>query len=275
MTSETVTNYCAVVGNPIGHSLSPQIHQTFASQFSMPLRYERIQATETTFVEIVDRFFATGGTGLNITSPFKEMAFELCDETCAMSQAANSCNTLYRHDGKLMGTTTDGYGWLNDMKRLGFDLSGKSILLLGAGGANRILYHTLLENIESLNPASIVWANRSLDKLLAQPDHRLVIKVPLDQIPAMAFDLVINGISVGLQNEFPELALSISPMSLVYDLNYGEGAKPFHHWAMRSGAKEQQCVDGWGMLVGQAAKSFEIWWSKTPESSHLIEHGLV
>ena len=269
------TNYCAVIGNPISHSLSPQIHQAFAAQFSMPLRYERLQATKETFAATVQQFFATGGMGLNVTTPFKEMAFVLCDETCSMSQAAHSCNTLYQQDGKLVGTTTDGYGWLNDIRRLDINLSGKSILLLGAGGANRILYHTLLENTDALNPASIVWANRSLDKLLTQPDHRLVIKVPLDQIPAMAYDLVINGISVGWQHEFPELALSISPSALVYDLNYGDGAKPFHHWATKAGANEQLCVDGWGMLVGQAAKSFEIWWDKQPETIELIEQGGV
>ena len=268
------TNYCAVIGNPISHSLSPQIHQAFASQFSMPLRYERLQATDSTFVNTVNQFFASGGKGLNVTSPFKELAFDLCDQTCAMSRAAHSCNTLYQQDGKLVGTTTDGYGWLSDISRLEFDISGKSILLLGAGGANRILYHTLLENVDSLNPASIVWANRSLDKLLTQPDHRLVIKTPLDQIPAMAFDLVINGISVGLQNQFPDLALSISPSALVYDLNYGEGARPFHRWAIRSGANEQHCVDGWGMLVGQAAKSFEIWWNLEPDTHELMAQGL-
>ncbi len=264
-------NYCAVIGNPIAHSLSPLIHQEFAAQSHMPLIYERLQATEETFAETVREFFAAGGRGLNVTSPFKQMAFMLCDETSPMSQAAQSCNTLYQKDGKIVGTTTDGEGWLEDVIRRGFDFAGKSILLVGAGGANRILYHTLLDNLDSLNPASIVWANRSMDKLLDQPDHRLVIKVPLDQIPAMAYDLVVNGISVGLQNQYPDLALSIAPTAMAYDLNYGDAAKPFHDWAVTSGALEHNCVDGWGMLVGQAAKSFEIWWQKKPEITQLIE----
>ena len=102
MNSESVNNHCAVIGNPIGHSLSPQIHQVFASQFSMPLSYDRIQATEEDFDAIVGQFFKSGGTGLNITTPFKERAFALCDQTCSMSKAAQSCNTLYMSAGKLV-----------------------------------------------------------------------------------------------------------------------------------------------------------------------------
>ena len=274
MSTETLLNRCAVIGNPIAHSLSPQIHQQFAVKFDMTIDYQRIVATEDNFTEIVQRFFAAGGRGLNITAPFKQRAFSLCDHTCSMSEAAQSCNTLYMSEGKLVGTTTDGGGWLDDIQRLGFDFNDKSILLLGAGGANRILYHTLLEKMDLLQPKAIVWANRSIERLDDQPNHPVVTKVALNEIPDTRFDLIINGISVGLHSEFPSLAVTLDSGTLIYDLNYGPGAKAFHRWASNCGASADNCIDGWGMLVNQAARSFAIWWGKSPATATLIKQGI-
>ena len=275
MSNESKPNRCAVIGNPIGHSLSPEIHGSFAQQFAMSLQYDKLLATEENFNQIVKDFFAAEGTGLNITTPFKEMAFDLCESTCDLSRVAKSCNTLYMSNGQLVGTTTDSIGWLQDIRRLEFDFTDARILMIGAGGASRILIHTLLDHFDELNYSTIVWANRSIEKLAAEVDHHSIIKVGLDDIPQSDFDLVINGISVGWQNEFPTLAVKPTPETVMYDLNYGGGAKPFHNWAIAQGASEENCIDGWGMLVNQAAASFAIWWDKQPETTALIESGVI
>ena len=275
MSKVSEANRCAVIGNPIGHSLSPEIHNNFAQQFDLSLQYDKQLATEENFNQIVNDFFTGGGTGLNITTPFKEMAFELCESTCALSRVAKSCNTLYLSEGKLLGTTTDSIGWLEDIRRLEFDFTKVRILIIGAGGASRILIHTLLDHFDDLNYSTIVWANRSVDKLAAEVDHQSIMKVGLDEIPPCSFDLVINGISVGWQNEFPALAATLSSQTVMYDLNYGAGAKPFHQWAITRGASMNNCFDGWGMLVNQAAASFAIWWGKQPDTKTLIESGVI
>lgn len=275
MSMDLEHNLCAVIGNPIAHSLSPEIHANFAQQFDMSLRYDKLLATDETFSQVVKDFFAAGGRGLNITTPFKEKAFQMCASTCQLSRRAKSCNTLYIDEGQLVGTTTDGLGWLQDIERLGFKFADARILLIGAGGASRILIHSLLAQYDHLRFSDIVWSNRSIDKLVAQVDHERITKVGLSDIPASDYDLIINGLSVGWQNAYPELDIPLQPDALIYDLNYGSGAQPFHDWALTHGAGQDRLVDGWGMLVNQAAASFNIWWNKQPETTALIESGVI
>ena len=268
------SNKCAVIGNPIAHSLSPVIHQHFASQFDMSLEYERIEATEENFNDIVTNFFANGGHGMNVTSPFKEMAFQLADERSEMSEKAISCNTLYMVDGKLTGTTTDGDGWLADIRRLEIPVAGKRLLFLGAGGATRILIHQLLALPEEEAPAAIIIANRTVEKLEPLKISPLISTTGLNDIPAGGFDLIVNGLSVGLKSSFPDLPIEIPEGCHVYDLNYGKGARPFLDWAEQvKKVPSNLCHDGWGMLVNQAAYSFSIWWQNKPSVTRLIEAG--
>jgi shikimate dehydrogenase len=107
----TAAKKFAVIGNPIAHSRSPEIHQAFAQQTGIDLSYERILAPLNDFTKVVQDFFAHGGSGLNITVPFKEQAFERCDQLTERAQAARAVNTLWMQDGKLYGDNTDGAGW--------------------------------------------------------------------------------------------------------------------------------------------------------------------
>ena len=108
---------CAVVGNPIEHSRSPAIHQSFAKQCGISLDYQKILATPEDFETRVRRFFEQGGIGLNITLPFKETAHALCDQLSDVAAACGSVNTLsMTQQGQLLGDTTDGAGLINDLK---------------------------------------------------------------------------------------------------------------------------------------------------------------
>jgi len=143
--SELSRSRFAVIGNPVAHSMSPLIHQAFADQFGINLCYEKILAEEETFQQVVDQFFAEGGKGLNITTPFKSLAAAYASDCSAIAKASNSVNTLFYDDaGNLRGDSTDGRGWLADIRRLGINLIDKNVLVIGAGGAARIIINTLL-----------------------------------------------------------------------------------------------------------------------------------
>jgi len=131
----TVPRY-AVFGNPVAHSKSPQIHRQFALQEGVEIEYERICADIGGFAQAVEAFFADGGRGANVTVPFKQEAFALSDEHSERALAAGAVNTLILlENGKIRGDNTDGLGLTDDIaKRLGVEISGKTVLLLGAGG---------------------------------------------------------------------------------------------------------------------------------------------
>ena len=261
-------NRCAVIGNPIQHSRSPQIHQHFAGQFDMPLVYERIQGETDSFEALVQTYFSDGGRGLNITTPFKEQAFAMAQVKHTSASAAKSGNTLWMADERLHVASTDGEGWYRHIQELGIELVGKRILILGAGGAGRVI----IEQLRSLAVASeVVVANRTVEKLTGLQLTGNLTGSSLDDIPALSYDLIINSLSTGWQNAFPDLSIPISADTLAYDLNYADGSRSFRDWFHTNGGKAEQFYDGWGMLVCQAALSFELWWGKTPAVSKLIQ----
>jgi len=135
----TIPRY-AVFGNPVAHSKSPQIHQQFALQEGVEIEYERICADIDGFAQAVEAFFANSGRGANVTVPFKQEAFALSDEHSERALAAGAVNTLILlENGKIRGDNTDGLGLTDDIsKRLGVELSGKTVLLLGARRHSRI-----------------------------------------------------------------------------------------------------------------------------------------
>jgi shikimate dehydrogenase len=160
-----MTDRYAVIGHPIEHSKSPQIHAAFAAQAGEPLEYGRILGNLNDFAGDVRRFVAEGGRGLNITVPFKTEAFELLDDLSAQARAAGAVNTLIVRDGGLLrGDNTDGIGLIRDLTaNHGFALTGKRVLLLGAGGAARGVLRPLLE----AGPAELLIANRTAAKAQA------------------------------------------------------------------------------------------------------------
>ncbi|MFJ0663398.1 hypothetical protein WLV31_08180, partial [Bordetella bronchiseptica] len=126
----------AVIGNPIAHSRSPQIHAMFSAQTGRPLRYERLLAPVDGFLPTVQAFRESGGLGLNVTVPFKLEAYALAEARLSeRARLAGAVNTLSWRDGAWHGCNTDGVGLVNDLLRLGVALAGARVLLVGAGGA--------------------------------------------------------------------------------------------------------------------------------------------
>ncbi len=259
-----------VVGNPIAHSKSPQIHAAFAAQTGQNLSYERLLAPLDGFAASVAAFRADGGKGLNVTVPFKQEAWQLCDELSERAQLAEAVNTIQLEDGRIVGDNTDGVGLCRDIcHNLQQALQGKRILLLGAGGAARGVILPLLAE----HPACLTIANRTASKAeqLAQQfqQHGTINASSYQALAGQTFDVVINATSASLSDALPPLpAGCFAPGSLAYDMMYGKGLTPFLLFAQQQGAA--QLADGLGMLVEQAAEAFRIWRGVRPETAPVI-----
>ena len=261
-----------VMGYPVSHSRSPVIHRLFALQTGQELQYELLQITPDKLGVAVRQFQRTGGKGLNITVPHKTEIVKLCDHLTERASTAGAVNTVSFIDGEIYGDNTDGIGLLRDLAiNLGVTLDGANILILGAGGATRGIIGPLLE----MQPASLRIANRTMDKAQALADHFSrsgpVSACRFNVVPVSEkYDLIINATSAGVKGEVPPYpAAAVSPDTLCYDLSYGLKPTPFSIWAREQGA--QRSVMGWGMLVEQAAESFNIWRGVLPDTAPVLK----
>ncbi len=258
-----------VIGHPVSHSLSPAIHARFAQETGERLEYGALEAPLGAFGATARRFFDAGGAGANVTLPFKVDAFAFADRASARASAAGAANFLARRDGAIEADNTDGAGLVADLARnLGFALSGRRVLLLGAGGAARGVVGPLLAQ----RPAALLVANRTGARA-GELARRFALAGPVDasdlaSIPRAAFDLVVNATSTSTHGE--PLALPahvLVPGVLAYDMAYGPAAAAFLARARAGGAR---ACDGLGMLVEQAAESFFLWRGRRPATAALL-----
>ena len=170
-----MTRRFVVVGNPVGHSLSPRIHRMFALQTGRDLQYETLLAPLDGFVRTLHSFFAAGGSGANVTLPFKEAAFDWVTSCDEYAGSAGAVNTIVASGGEYRGYNTDGIGLVRDLTtNLGCDLKGKRVLILGAGGAVRGIIGPLLGASPSMrgrcesNQREGAGAGRSIRRSAAQ-----------------------------------------------------------------------------------------------------------
>lgn len=262
-----MTDRYAVIGNPIAHSKSPEIHAAFARATGEDLEYTRILAPLDGFAAAVAAFRAAGGRGLNVTLPFKGEACRLATELSDRARVVEAVNTL-RFDGvQILGDTTDGIGMVRDIAALGFAIEGRRVLLVGAGGASRSVIPALLD----ARPAAVVVVNRTFERAaeLERQFGGQVQGVGFAAVPRRPFDVVINATSAGHAGELPPLPRStFAPGALAYDMTYGPGAAPFLALAREAGAA--RVADGLGMLVEQAAESFFIWRGVRPDTAPVL-----
>ena len=261
----------AVIGNPVAHSKSPLIHRLFAAQCGLTIEYEAIQVETEDLSEFLDEFFRGGGKGLNVTLPLKEAAYKLCQRTSSRAALAAATNTLFLDaDGSLSGDNTDGAGLVTDIEvNHGFSIVGKSVLLLGAGGAVRGVLGPMIEK----KPAAITVLNRTLaraEQLSAEFAELMPLRaMDYDSFQAQRFDLIVNGTSMSLSGEVPALGSEVlADGGCCYDMMYSSSDTAFVAWAKENGAG--MALDGLGMLVEQAAESFRIWHGKCPDTAPVL-----
>lgn len=260
--------FLSVMGNPIEHSKSPWIHDQFAKQFDLQVNYIGIKPELNEFNSAVTEFQRNHGFGFNITLPFKQEAFKLAAVKSKRAEIAKAVNTMmFQPDGTLFGDNTDGIGLLNDItKNLCYSLTGKTIVILGAGGAIR----GILEPLLSQSPTKLIIANRTVQnaRQLASEFKTFgsVVGCGFNDLTNLTVDVIIDGTGFNADIKLPE-SLQLSEESLSYDLKYSN--TDFLRWAKRKGCK--LISDGLGMLVEQAAEAFLIWTGKKPDTCSVIQ----
>jgi shikimate dehydrogenase len=254
----------AVIGNPVAHSKSPAIHAAFARATAQDIEYGSIEAPLDAFAPTVEGWRLSGGKGLNVTLPFKHAAVRLCANLSERARRAQAVNTLRFDDS--FGDNTDGVGLVRDFTaNLQVELKGRSLLMLGAGGAAQGVVGALLE----AGVARLLIANRTVPKA-----EELARRFPgasacgYDALRGQRFDIVINATSAGLRDEAPPVPEGLlKAAALAYDMVYGRDT-PFLAAARKAGARAS---DGLGMLVEQAAESFFIWRGVHPATRPVLE----
>ena len=261
----------AVMGHPIAHSKSPFIHRRFAAELGEPVAYDALLVEPGGFPAAVERFRAEGGRGLNVTIPFKEEAFALSGRRTGRAQRAGAVNTLWFEGAAVCGDNTDGIGLVRDLtSNLAVRIEGRSVLLLGAGGAARGVVGPLLDE----RPKRLVIGNRTVSRAVEIArqfrGQGTVSAVALDGLTADGFDLVVNATAASLAGALPTLPPgTLRAGGVAYDTAYAAKPTPFVEWGTTEGAAI--ATDGLGMLVEQAAESFRIWRGRKPRTASVIQ----
>ena len=254
-----------VIGNPIAHSKSPEIHARFAAQTRQNLVYERLLAPLDGFAQTVQELVRQDARGANVTVPFKLEAYALATSLTDRAQAAGAVNTLKFEGNAIVGDNTDGVGLVTDIVRnAGVAIEEKKVLLLGAGGAARGVLLPVLQQY----PTALVIANRTLSKadelarLFAQHGKVKACSFEALQEP---FDVIINATSASLSSDLPPIAPAVfGANAFAYDMMYAKELTVFLRFAAQHGATVR---DGLGMLVEQAAEAFFMWRSVRPDTA--------
>lgn len=264
----------AVIGNPIHHSLSPEIHGMFAKEAGLLMDYEAVLSPLDEFQLTVETLISQKLSGVNITLPFKKEAYHLASQHSQHAKIAEAVNTFEFKDKEIIGHNTDGIGLVRDLEQnLHIDLHGKKILLIGAGGAAEGVIYSLLEK----NPLDLTLTNRTIEKSNIMKnkmnDYAKHLNVNLNvvditKLPQQYFDLIINATSASLHEA--DLGLDnkvFHDQCLAYDMMYGKETL----FIKQAKSQHAKTSDGLGMLVEQAAEAFYIWHHIKPQTKSVID----
>ncbi len=276
MTSSSALPRAGVAGWPIEHSRSPMIHQFWFDLCGIEADYERFPVPPGAFAEFAARIGKDGLVGSNVTVPHKVTAFAACDRRTPVAQALGAVNTLWREDGLLWGDNTDVAGFLGNLDESapGWDDRRRLALVVGAGGAARAIVYALVER----DFEHILIINRTLSHAqdLAAAYGDRVLAAPWDWLDAAmtSVDLLVNTSVLGMEGR-ANLSLDLGEMpehAVVADIVY----VPLRtHLIEAARARGLRTAEGLGMLLHQAAPSFERWFGRrpdvTPELRALVE----
>ena len=250
----------AVIGDPIDHSLSPNIHSAAFRELSLDCSYIAYRIPKDELEEGIESLKKIQIAGFNVTIPHKiEMMkyLDKIDESCSLIGAVN---TVVNNDGVLKGYNTDMGGFLEPLKKRNIDIENSNVLLLGAGGAAR----AIVAGFAKEKAKSITIANRTIEKAnnLAEFAKKISLDanaITIDNVGESAknYNIIVNATSIGLQNESSPISFEgINEKTVVYDIVY----LPMNTDFLKK-AKEKNAivVFGYEMLLGQAIRAFEIW----------------
>ena len=253
-----------VIGNPIDHSLSPKLHNYWIAQNKIKAIYEKKLVNKNDLKKIFDDIREKKISGLNVTVPFKKDVISFLDQLSPEAKETQSVNTIYLKDDKIFGHNTDIVGFQLNIKHINFNISGKKIFILGAGG----VVPSIISALNKMEASEIILSNRTKEK--AENLKNLFSNITVvnwGEVPN--FDMVINATSVGL-NKKDELGLNFSKVeknSLFYDVIYNPKNTNFLDNGKKLGHKTE---NGKMMFVYQASAAFEIWHNVKPNINNEV-----
>ena len=256
-----MTSFYGIIGNPVSHSLSPQIHNKWFEQNKIDAKYQFLQINGSeNLKELLNILPKMGYLGCNVTVPFKESIFNLLPLKNRKTPIP-AVNTIHLFENEWIGYNTDIFGFTQSIQEAFGEkfAQKKTALVLGAGGTS----HSIICGLKQMQVSEIFIYNRTYEK--AEQISNLYDTKPirtLGFINLETIDLIINTTTVGLKGEEVELDYNqISSKHFIFDVIYGKNHTKFLQNSKKNGAK---ICDGSQMLLFQAAKSFEIWTSIKP-----------
>jgi shikimate dehydrogenase len=269
-----MTKAC-VIGWPISHSRSPLIHGYWLKQNGIDGSYTRQPVEPSALGAFIANLASDGYAGCNVTIPHKEAVFDLVKRADDSTERLGAVNTVYVRDGNILGTNTDGEGFLNNLRSAvpSLTLANGRAVVLGAGGASLAVVNALLEQ----GVAEVAVANRTIEKaeqLRRRFGNRVAAIGWTDASDHLGeCSLLVNTTSLGMKGQ-PDLVIDLSRLSgtaLVTDIVY----TPLRtRLLMDAAARGNQVVEGLGMLLHQAVRGFSLWFGVTPQVTDEL-HDLV
>lgn len=258
----STTRLTGLLGHPVAHSKSPQMHNAAFAELGLDYRYLAFDVEPERIGEAVAGIRALGVRGVNVTIPHKVAVIPHLDELSEEARLIGAVNTIVQEDGRLIGYNTDGIGYISALREeTGFDVSGKRILLLGAGGAAR----AVAAQMALAGSGQLVIAARAIDRAVALAEHLALhadtrgITMDVAERELASFDLIVNTTPVGMHPHVDEVPISTERLEsgqLVSDLIYNPRIT---RWLQEAQARGCKIHGGLGMFIHQGAHAFQLW----------------
>ena len=242
-----------VIGNPIKHSLSPKLHNYWIKENNIDAVYNKKQLNENDIKDTINEVMNGKIDGINVTVPFKKSVIPFLNELTPLAKEAQSVNTIYKKDGKVVGDNTDVDGFGHALKYIDYNVQGKKVFILGAGG----VVSSIILALKKAGASEIVLSNRTKEKAENLKKIYSYLKV-VDWGDIPDSNMIINATSLGLKED-DEIKLNyadIGPNKLFYDIIYNPSETKFLSKAKQFG---NQIENGKVMFAYQAQLAFEIW----------------
>lgn len=257
----TDTKLFAILGYPVKHSLSPQLHNGWFEKEMLNCAYLSFEPDSRNLKKTIESLKILKFRGFNITAPHKIEAMKYVDFVDKAAKKIGSINTVVVKNNKLYGYNTDGSGFIQDLNAKKINLNDKNVLVIGAGGAARAIVYAL----KNTKVKKIYIANRTLANAQNLAKTLKVKSIDINKASELLsqIDLLVNCSSCGMKKEdsLPFIADKVKKSLIVYDLIYSK-VTPFVKFAK---AKGLEVFTGKGMLVRQGASAFEMWTGKYPK----------
>ena len=248
-----------VIGNPIEHSLSPELHNYWIKKNNIGAVYEKQKLNEDQLKQFIARIKDNKINGINVTVPFKKIIIPYLDELTVEAQSTQSVNTIYQKNNKIIGHNTDIFGFKTSIEKIKYNLDNKEVLILGAGGVVPSIIFSLIK----MKVSKITISNRTKEK--AENLRKIYNDLEIIKWGDISnFDMIINATSLGLKKE-DNLNFDFSSISgnkFFYDVIYNPSETNFLKIGRELGNKT---LNGKLMFIYQAVSAFKIWHEKTPK----------